>query len=237
MKIVVSDEVFKMFPGYVRHVLIVRNADNTRENAGLLALLREEESRVRADASFDDLKNHPRIASWRTAFEKFGINPNQCPPSIASLIKRVRGGKELPYINSLVAIFNIMSMRHIIPTGGDDLGKVTGDIALKQADGSETYVPLGSRDVAEHPKPGEIILCDTGDGDVFCRAWCWKNGDRSKIESNTKSVAINIDALPPVTEKEGFSAAESAAALVKRYYGADVTINILSAENDSIDLQ
>jgi lysyl-tRNA synthetase class 2 len=236
MKIVVSDEVFKMFPGYVRHVLIARNADNAGENAELLALLREEESRIRKDYSFGDFKNHPRIVSWRAAFEKFGMNPNQCPPSIANLIKRVRGGKELPYINSLVAIFNIMSMRHVIPAGGDDLDKVTGDIALKQADGSETYVPLGSREVAEHPKPGEIILCDTGDGDVFCRAWCWKNGDRSKIESNTKSVAINIDALPPVTAKEGFSAAENTASLVRRYCGADVTINILSVENVSIDL-
>jgi lysyl-tRNA synthetase class 2 len=236
MKITVSGEIFRMFPGYVRHVLITRNADNAGENAELLALLREEESRIRKDDSFADLKKHSRIASWRMAFEKFGMNPNQCPPSIANLIKRVRGGKDLPYINSLVAIFNIMSMRHVIPAGGDDLDKVTGDIALKLADGSETYVPLGSPDVVERPKPGEIILCDTGDGDVFCRAWCWKNGNRSRIENGSKSVAINIDALPPVTAEEGFSAAEDTADLVRRYCGVDVTIHMLSAENGSIDL-
>ena len=236
MKITISDEIFGMFPGYARHVLIVRNADNTVINAELLNELREAESRIRADDSFLEFKNHPRIASWRSAFEKFKVNPNQCPPSIANLIKRVRGGKDMPYVNSLVAIFNIISMRYVIPAGGDDLDKVTGDIALKRADGSETYVPLGSPGTFEHPKPGEIILCDTGSGDVFCRAWCWKNGDRSRIENATKSVAINVDALPPVTAEEGFAAAADTASLVRKYCGADVTALKIAFGNASINI-
>lgn len=218
-----------MFPGYVRHVLIVRGADNSRVDGALEAMLREGEARVRADEAFADLKSHPRVAAWRDAFSKFGTNPNQCPPSVANLIKRVRGGKELPYINSLVAIFNVMSMKYVIPAGGDDLDRVKGDLALALAGGTETYVPLGSPDVAEHPRPGEVILYDTGDNDVFCRSWCWKNGDRSRIESSAESVAINVDALPPVTEDEGRAAAEDTAGLVRRFCGADVVIHKLSA--------
>jgi DNA/RNA-binding domain of Phe-tRNA-synthetase-like protein len=227
-KIFVSGDIFRMFPGYVRHVVVARGADNSREDPSLEAMLRDAESRVRSDDSLADLKSHPRVAAWRDAFARFGTNPNQCPPSVASLIKRVRGGRDIPYINSLVAIFNVISMRYILPAGGDDLERVKGDLALAPADGSETYVPLGSPDAAEHPRPGEIILYDTGDKDVFCRSWCWKNGDRSRIERGTSSVAVNIDALPPVTEGEGRAAADDAAELIRRFCGAEAEIHKLS---------
>ena len=236
MRLEVAPEIFEMFPGYVRHVLHVREADNTRVCEDLATMLAEVQAAVRADESFADPKAHPRLASWRAAFERFGVNPNQCPPSIANLIKRVRGGKDLPYINTLVCIFNVVSLTHVLPAGGDDLDKVKGDVRLGLAKGGEVYTPLGSPEKTENPRPGEAILYDTGGGDVFCRAWCWKNGDKSRIEEATKNVAINIDALPPVTPEEGLRAAEETAAQVRRFCGAEVEIYRLSKENPSVEV-
>jgi lysyl-tRNA synthetase class 2 len=235
MRIGISPEIFGMFQGYVRHVLLVRGADNSREHGELVSMLEEAQAAVRGDESFADIKGHPRISSWRSAFERFGTNPNQCPPSIANLIKRVRSGKNLPYINSLVCIFNLISLRYVIPAGGDDLDKVAGDVMLGIATGTETYVPLGSPGETERPKSGEVILYDTGNMDVFCRAWCWKNGDRSRIETSTRRVAINIDALPPVSSEDGLRAAEETAGLVRKFCGAEVSIHRISNENHEID--
>ena len=236
MKIEVAPELYGMFPGYVRHLLVVRGADNSREIPELADLLREEERRVRENPAFENFKEHPLIASWRSAFEAFGVNPNKCPPSIANLIKRVRGDKPLPYINSLVAIFNIISLRHILPAGGDDLDTVKGDIRLTPARGNENYTPLGSPGEREHPNPGEIILLDTGNDEVFCRAWCWKNGDVSKIESSTANVAINVDALPPKTAEEGEKAALETMELIKKHCGAEVSLHRLDSSNNSVTL-
>ena len=236
MRLEVAPEIFEMFPGYVRHVLHVRGADNAQACGELAAMLVQAQNAVCADESFVDLKSHPRIASWRAAFERFGVNPNQCPPSIANLIKRVRGGKDLPYINTLVCIFNVVSLTHVLPAGGDDLDKVKGDVRLGLAKGDEVYTPLGSPEKTENPKLGEAILYDTGSGDVFCRAWCWKNGDKSRIEETTKNVAINIDALPPVTPEEGLRAAEETADLVRRFCGAEVEIYRLSAERNFVEV-
>lgn len=236
MRIQISSEIFSAFPGYARHVLIAEGVNNLAPQPELETMLLGAQAALRADSLFADVKAHPRIASWRSAFEKFGVNPNQCPPSIANLIKRVRGGKDLPYINSLVCIFNIVSMKYILPAGGDDLDKVVGNICLGPASGDEVYVPLGSPDAAEHPKPGEIILYDTGNNDIFCRAWCWKNGDRSRIEESTERVAINIDALPPVDVEEGHRAAEETAELVRRFCGGTVTIHRLSEGNTILEL-
>jgi lysyl-tRNA synthetase class 2 len=234
MKIDISPEVFALRPGYVRHVLVARGVDNTKEVPELAGLLLEEQRRVREDGAFEDLKAHPLIASWRDAFQAFGVNPNKCPPSIANLIKRVRGGKDLPYVNSLVAIFNVVSMRHVLPAGGDDLDAVSGDIRLAPALGNENYTPLGAPDQREHPNPGEIVLLDTGNGEVFCRAWCWKNGDVSKIEAKTSNVAINIDALPPKSPEEGKSAAQETMELVRRFCGGEAQLHRLDSESGSV---
>ena len=240
MRIEIAPEVFALFPDYVRHVLVVRGADNSRELPELAELLLEEQRRIRENDAFEDVKQHPLIASWRDAFQAFGVNPNKCPPSIANLIKRVRGGKDLPYVNSLVAIFNVVSMRHVLPAGGDDLDAVKGDIRLTPARGNENYTPLGSPDQREHPNPGEIVLLDTGNEgnegneEVFCRAWCWKNGDVSKIEAGTRNVAINIDALPPKSAEEGKKAATETMELVKRFCGGEVGLYRLESSNGRI---
>jgi DNA/RNA-binding domain of Phe-tRNA-synthetase-like protein len=238
MLISIDPALFRAFPGYVRHVVLAEGLDNSRGPEALPeleALLREAEAAVRADKAYTELKTHPRLASWREAFQAFGVNPNKCPPSICNLIKRVRGGAALPFINPLVCIFNVVSLHHGIPAGGDDLDKVAGGVRLGYADGTETYVPLGQPEARETPHPGEIILVDTGNGDVFCRAWVWRNGHNSRIESATARVLINIDALMPVTPAGGRAAAEEVADLVGRFCGGTTRIVQLDAGQPSFE--
>ena len=60
-----------------------------------------------------------------------------------------------------MAIFNCISLKYLLPCGGDDLNVIEGDLRLGIADGTENYVPLGQPDVLEHPQPGEVIYYDT----------------------------------------------------------------------------
>jgi DNA/RNA-binding domain of Phe-tRNA-synthetase-like protein len=238
MRIAVDSALFQAFPGYVRHVVVAEGLDNLPGPEALPeleALLREAEAAVRGDGAFAELKAHPRLASWREAFAAFRVNPNKCPPSIFNLVKRTRSGTALPFINPLVCIFNVVSLRHCLPAGGDDLDKVAGGIRLGYADGGESYTPLGQPDAREAPDPGEVILMDTGNREVFCRAWCWRNGHPSRIEPGTRRVAINLDALPPVAAAEGLAAAEATAALVTRFCGGTCRIHRLDAERPSFE--
>ena len=57
-----------------------------------------------------------------------------------------------------------------------------------------------------------------------------------EVDKATKNVAINIDALPPVTPEEGLAAAERTAELVRRFCGAEVEIFKLSEENYSVEV-
>lgn len=229
MRYSVNPDVFVRYPGFMRAVLIADNIDNTQENPELLAELRTCEKQARESLG-DDFKEHPRLAPWATAFRGMGINPNKYPPSVVNLIKRARSGKELPYVNTLVAAFNCISLRHLCPCGGDDLAAVQEDLLLTFAKGEESYVPLGQPDVVEHPPAGEIIYMDTGRKDVFCRAWCWKNGDRSKLGPSTVRAAINIDIMPPLDKNAAENIARELSDMLQKYAGATSRIEYLTPE-------
>jgi DNA/RNA-binding domain of Phe-tRNA-synthetase-like protein len=236
MKIEIAREVFETWPSYRRIVVVARDVDNAEEDPELEALLREAEASARLDPELENHREYPRIASWRSVFERMGLNPNKFPPSIANLIKRTRSGKDLPFINRLVAIFNIISLKYRIPCGGDDLAGVTGNVRLMPASGDETYEPLGNPEAVERPNPGEIVLADTGRRTVFCRGWCWKNGDPSKITRDSRLVAINLDALPPVDLETLKAAAAELVDLTSRHCGGTAVMHLLEPENPGFEV-
>lgn len=235
MRYMINPEVFTRYPGFVRAVVIARNIDNTGEKPELLAALRSCETRARESLD-DGFKSHPRLAPWAEAFKSMNINPNRYPPSVTNLVKRTRSGKELPYVNSLVAAFNCISLSHLCPCGGDDLDVVKGDLYLTFASGDESYVPLGQTEVLENPPAGEVIYMDTGTKDVFCRAWCWKNGDRSKLGPSTSRAAVNIDIMPPLSAADAGSIAAELAGMLEKYTGAVCNIHILSPDLTEFDI-
>lgn len=235
MRIRICDGIFGKYKGYHRAVVLVRGANNKGEDPSLLSRLRESEERIRQDIGSSDYRDIPTVASWMEVFRSMGINPNRYPPSVANLIKRTLKGTDLPFINKLVCIFNVISLRHVVPCGGDDLSVVTGDLKIDFAKGDEIYVPLGKRDVVEHPEPGEVIYFDDGNGDVFCRAWCWKNGDRSKITEETRDVAINVEGMPPISLERLTLIGEELAQMVEEHCGGDVSVHLLGPEDASFD--
>ena len=229
MQYKVNKEVFATYPGFMRAVIIAEGINNREHNPQLANELKKREEHVRQTLG-DDFKEHPRLASWAGTFRAMGLNPNKYPPSVLNLVKRVRSGKDLPYVNSLVAAFNCISLKHLCPCGGDDLGVVGGDLLLTFAEGDENYVPLGQPEVLEHPPVGEIIYMDTSDKDVFCRAWCWKNGDRSKLTENTARAAVNIDIMPPLGRADAEEIAAELADLLRQYCGADCAVHYLTPD-------
>ena len=61
---------------------------------------------------------------------------------------------------------------------------------LGVAEGGEPFLPLGG-DAEDPPLPGEVIYFDDVTRNVMCRRWNWRNGDRTKIEVESKKLVIN----------------------------------------------
>ena len=233
MKDMVSREILDRFPEYIRGVVVARGVNNHEEKQGLVELLRKVESDATRDESLQDIKNHPRIASWRQAYSDLGSNPNKFYSSIESLGRRARRGDQLPYINTLVALFNYFSLKHMVPSGGDDLDSVDGRLCLTLAKGDEPFTPFNS-DVVEYPAPGEVIYVDNSK--VMCRRWNWRQGDQTKMTPATTNVAINVDCLPPVSKQEARKITRELANLVQEFCGGEVTFFVLDAAQNEAEI-
>src|SRR6185295_4345605 len=129
----IHPEVFDQFPGYCWGL------NNRRGLEEATLLLRDVEERVRQDESLAELVAHPKIAAWRQAFSQFGARPSKYQASVEALVRRARRGDALPPINALVAVYNAVSLRFLVPVGGDDLDLVSGGLHLRAAKGDETF--------------------------------------------------------------------------------------------------
>jgi lysyl-tRNA synthetase class 2 len=220
----IHPEVFDQFPGYSWGKVICWDLDNRRGLEEATLLLREVEERIRQDESLADVVNHPKIAAWRQAFSQFGARPSKFQASVEALIRRARRGDALPPINALVAVYNAVSLRFLVPVGGDDLDLVSGGLHLRAAKGDEPFQPLGAED-EDPPEAGEIVYAD--DAKVLCRRWSWRGGERSKISAATTNAVLNVHGLAPSTPDEVNRATETLANLVKQVCGGGSTWYVL----------
>ena len=216
----VHPEIFQQFPGYSWGKVICWGLDNRRGLEEATLLLRDVEGRIRQDDTLSDVVAHPKIAAWRQAFSQFGARPSKYQSSIEALVRRARRGDALPPINALVAVYNAVSLRFLVPVGGDDLDLVSGGLHLRAAKGDETFRPLGAEE-DDPPEAGEIIYVD--DAKVLCRRWSWRGGEPSKISAATTNAVLNVHGLAPSTVEEITRATETLATLVREVCGGGST--------------
>jgi DNA/RNA-binding domain of Phe-tRNA-synthetase-like protein len=230
----ISPEIFDKYPGYARGVVLAFEVHNGPSPEGLVQMLREAEASVRQQAIIENIAEHPRIKAWREAYKAFGAKPSEFRSSVEAMARRALRSDQLPSINALVDIGNIISLQHLLPVGGHSMDELKQDIALRLATGEETFIPFGSKEM-EHPLPGEVIFTE-GDT-VLTRRWTWRQANHSLTLPETRSIEINIDRLPPVDLEEVHSIANQVMSLVQEFCGGRLRYEILSASNQQMKLE
>ena len=230
----IADEVFARFPDYRRGVVLAYDLHNGPSPAELVKMLRDEEERVRVRLKAETLTAEPRLASWREAFRLLGYKPGDFRPSIEALLRRVLRGQELPSINTLVDIGNIISLRHVLPVGGHAIDVLEHDIVLRPASGSEEFIAFGSEEM-EHPVPGEFVFAEGNQ--VLTRRWIWRQANHTLTLPETTAIEFNIDGLPPVTEANVEVAGRELIYLVEHFCGGCMRFEILSRQNPRLLLE
>lgn len=235
MKLVIRDAIFDDFPELLLGVVILHNIDNSQNRAEITDLLRQAEAALPGEFGSTPVIEHPYIATWREAYRKFGVKPKDYPSSVENLTRRVLNGATIGHINNLVSLYNTISLRHILPVGGEDIDKLVGDVQLTQAGKDEPAVFLLGEKEARTPRPGEIIYKD--EVGAICRRWNWKEADRTKLTQETQNAFLVIEALPPVPRDTVETAIRDLADLVRQYCGGTVSTAFLDKDHREIQLQ
>jgi DNA/RNA-binding domain of Phe-tRNA-synthetase-like protein len=229
----IAPDIFRMYPGYVRGVVIAHELRNGSSPDALVELLRQAEESVRTRLTIETIASEPRIAAWREAFRKFGAKPGEFRSSVEGMARRALRNEPLPTINALVDIGNLLSLRHLVPAGGHAIDHLGGDISLRLAEGDETFVPFGGTE-QEHPLPGEVVFSEGKT--ILTRRWTWRQGNHTLTLPETKAIEINVDGLPPVPRAEVEQICEEAVELVQRFCGGRLRVEMLTETTPLISL-
>ena len=230
----ITDPIFTDYPEALVGVVIARGIDNAGEAAHIDRFLREQEGRLLEGVPRGDLLEDSRISAWREAYRKFGAKPQKYHSSVESLVRRVINGQRIPNINKLVDIYNGVSLKYLVPAGGEDLDEIRGDVELTVAQAGEAAIRLiGERD-ERAPKRGEVIYKDAVG--TICRRWNWREAERTKLTGDTRNALLVIEALK--TEDRGLleEAASEMADLIKVHCGGSARTGILDKATPAIQL-
>ncbi len=229
MNLVITDKIFDEFPELILGVVILHDIDNSQNQAEITEKLRQAEATLSNRFGNTPVVEHPHIATWREAYHKFGAKPKDYPSSVENLIRRVLNGATIKHINNLVSLYNIISLKHIVPVGGEDLDKIVGDVVLTRAGNEEPAIFLLGEKEARTPHTGEAIYKD--EMGAICRRWNWKEADRTKLTQETRNAFLVIEALPPIPRDTVETAIRELADLVKQYCGGAVSTAFLNKDN------
>jgi DNA/RNA-binding domain of Phe-tRNA-synthetase-like protein len=200
-RVIVSREIFAKFPDYAVSIVHANGVSNGPSDEWSLGLLRSAEAEAYGRLGDGSPAEHPHIAAWRQAYSRFGSKPSRYPCSAEALLKRSLAD-ELPPINRLVDLYNAVSLRHVLPVGGEDADRLSGELVLRMARGDELFQE-SSADALAEPAPvkaGEPIWID--DLGVTCRRWNWRQGPRTALGEQTDNAFFVLDALAPYTEDD-----------------------------------
>jgi DNA/RNA-binding domain of Phe-tRNA-synthetase-like protein len=134
----------------------------------------------------------PEIRAWRRAFTRMGLKPTQYRCASEALLRRIRKDGGLPRLLPIVDLCNAVSAAFATPVAVFDLGKVTGRLEVRYANGDEDYLTFSGE--TEHPGPHEVIFADQA-GHVHARRWCNRQSGLSAAADPTATVLIVAEAM------------------------------------------
>src|SRR3989344_6116128 len=137
MKFTIEKSIFEKFQGLNIGVVIAKNIDNTGMADEIINKIREQEKEIKLKYNTETLSQNAKIEVWRKAYYAFGAKPKEHKSSVENIYRLVLNGIELRHINKLVDIYNFISLKHILPLGGEDIDKIEGDITLTFAEPNE----------------------------------------------------------------------------------------------------
>ena len=230
-------EVIERFPAFRVGMVVATGLRITTERSDALAAVIAEAERATQRAIGDaPLGDIPELGAWRETYRQFGVKKTSFRSSVERLVKKARQGDELPHINTLVDVYNLISLRYRMPVGADDLDHVISPVAYRFSRPGDSFIPLGDPNGAEDPPlPGEVIYADANR--VLCRRWNWYQDARSAISPMTTGALLNVEAIEPASAARVAEATADLVALLAAFCGAHATWQVFDAAHPSGTLE
>lgn len=214
--------VLERYPALSAGVILVSNLHNQPTPPDLAQLYLQEQQRVIERIGATPLSEIPSLAAWRAAFRQFGVDPTQYRSAAEALLRRLTKKGDIPSINALVDLCNLVSIRYALPVAAFDLRALQLPVTVQFALGTERYTPLGEASM-EHPPAGEVIFADQT-GLVIARRWCHRQSEESAAQLDTTTALLTVEAHHPGAAADIRHAVDDLLSLTSEFVGGSPQI-------------
>jgi DNA/RNA-binding domain of Phe-tRNA-synthetase-like protein len=226
-------DIIEEYPDVRIGVVVCRGLTNKASYNQLVRLQQEALTAAKVNIGDQPITKHPHIASWRRIYRRFGTKPGDYRPSAENLIRRAIKTGELYQINTAVDIYNVVSVKYLIPMGGFDLDHINGTIRLRRSEGGEGFDPLGTKG-PEETYNGEIVYAD--DSRILTRRWNYRDTVKTLITEDTVNLVMFFDASSEISIDVVQDAMDEFITLLRDACGGDVVKAIASRDQPIVDL-
>lgn len=224
-----NKEILTRYPTIVGGVILAQGITNSPTSESLKAAYQAEQQATLQRIGQTPLSQIASLAAWRSVFRSFGIDPTQYRSAAEALLRRLTKKGDIPSINTLVDIGNLVSIRYALPVAMFDTQTLQGAVTVHFANGTERYTTLGRNEV-EHPEVGEVVFSDAT-GLVIARRWCWRQSEKSAAQAATTNAIITVEAQHIEGRRDVQAALNDLLELLRKYASGDFTFGILDTEH------
>lgn len=163
----------------------------------------------------------PTIQEWRSIVKAFGVDPSRYRHSAEALLRRVKSGHHIHFVNSAVDVTNLLSLQYKIPFGIYDLAQLTGPIELKIGTSDDKYEALNGR---TYNLKNKLMLNDHSGpfGSPFV------DSTRSSVTELTKQALHIVYIQPSLAQPEAKRLLSAVANMFVSLHGGDCRIQLIA---------
>lgn len=154
--------------------------------------MERKERLVHLCEEYADLNVHEDsiLEGYHILHDKSGVKRRKNTPSSENLIKTLLKHRDIPFINTVVDIYNVISMESRLCIAAHNMNKIQGNLTVKFSTGTERYIPLGQKEPVPM-NPHEYCYCDDTN-EVLCRLEI-RQVNKTKIDEETVNVLYIIE--------------------------------------------
>jgi DNA/RNA-binding domain of Phe-tRNA-synthetase-like protein len=192
--------------------------ENRRSDDGFESLKKRSLEQLRSTLADDVWKADPVLRGFRELHAQVGLPNRDFQSASESLVRRFSRKGDLPSINLLVDIYNLVSVETRLALGAHDARNLAWPVTLRRTDGTERFVPIGAA-APEAVRAGEYAYVD--EEEIICRLEC-KQVEKTRVKESSHDVFFILQgnpATPPAALESGWNRLYE---LTSRFCGGEI---------------
>lgn len=210
----ITDEVAKL--GVRILTLSLSNLKNSKTNPEFEEYLKQELINIGNFWQGKNYKDDLVLRGFRDLHTKVGVSNKKSPASPEVLLGLFLQTGRFPKINTLVDIYNLISIKTRLALGAHDSDKIHGNVTLRLTEGSETFIPLGKTQSVPVTKEEYSYIDDSAN--IICRLEVLQV-EPTKVTLDTKNVFLIVQGNLNTDNSYIESAAKEVADLITKFCG------------------